>query len=177
MDRLENQPPAPSEGEAGFSLIEIVFAAAIFATALMTTGLTLLQGARSQDESDSFTRAVRSVRDVCAEIQEQANLPQNLPLYQGIGAIYAAHHGTTRTIADLPNGTVTITCFANEATVPAILGGPQDMNFDGDDDDNLGGAANGTDMQIVPMVITVSFTDERGTVTQTYHRRFTQTTD
>jgi type II secretory pathway pseudopilin PulG len=177
VDRLENPPPERPEREAGFSLIEIVFAAAIFATALMTTGLTLLQGARSQDESDVFTRAVRAVRDVCAEIQEQANLPQNLPLLQGIGAVYAANHGTTRAIADLPAGSISITCFANEATVPAILGGPQDMNFDGDDDDNLGGGANGSDMQIVPMVITVRFTDERGLVTQTYHRRFTQTTD
>lgn len=177
MDRPDGTPGTRREREAGFSLIEIVFAAAIFATALMTTGLTLLQGARSQDESDSFTRAVRAVRDICAEIQDRANLPQDLPALEGIGAIYAAYHGTTRTIADLPNGTVTMTCFANEVTVPAILGGRQDMNFDGDSNDNLGGAANGSDMQVVPMVITVSFTDERGTVTQTYHRRFTQTTD
>ena len=177
MNRPDDTPRTRDERAAGFSLIEVVFAAAIFATALMTTGLTLLQGARSQDESDSFTRAVRAVRDVCAEIQDQANLPQNLPLMRGIGAVYASHHGTTRTIADLPGGTLTMTCFANETSVPAILGGPQDMNFDGDAQDNLGGAANGSDMQIVPMVLTVRFTDERGTVTQTYHRRFTQTTD
>ncbi len=163
--------------EDGFSLVEVTIALALFATALLTTGLTLLQGSRSLDESESFSLALRAVRDVCAEIQEQANLPNNLPLFEGIGAVYSSHNGETRTITALPAGTISITCYADEPTIPAVLGGPQDLNFDGDSNDNLGGQANGSDLQLVPVEITVSFTDDRGTVTQTFHRRFAQTTD
>jgi hypothetical protein len=146
-------------------------------TALLTTGLTLLAGSRAQDESESFSLALRAVRDVCAEIQEQANQPNNLPQFEGIGAVYVTHNGTTRNVAVLPAGSVTITCYADEATVPAVFGGPQDLNFDGDSNDNLAGQSNGSDMQLIPAEITVSFTDDRGTVTQTFHRRFAQTTD
>ena len=67
--------------------------------------------------------------------------------------------------------------YANEATVPSVLGGPQDQNFDGDMGDNLGGQSNGSDLQMVPVEITVSYTDDRSTMTETFHRRFSQTTE
>jgi type II secretory pathway pseudopilin PulG len=177
VDRVPDAAVDRRERDEGFSIVEVAVACTIFAIALMTTGLTLLHGARSGNESEDFTVALRSIRDVCAEIQEQANEPQNLPAFQGIGSIYASRHNTTRAIPELPGGSISIVCYANEATVPTILGGPQDLNFDGDSQDNHGGQANGSDLNIVPAEITISFTDERGTVTQTFHRRFTQTTD
>ena len=177
LHRHRKPEPVRRPREGGFSTVEVVVAASIFAIALVSTGLSLLVGAHSQDESEDFSRALRAVRDVCAEMQERANLPQNLPALEGIGAVYAAHNGTTRTINDLPNGTLSIICFGNETSVPADFGGPMDLNFDGDANDNHTGQANGSDLQLVPVEISVSFTDDRGTVTQVFHRTFAQTTD
>ena len=147
----------------------------IFALALMSTGLTLLHGVRSQDESALSSDAIRVVRDIFAEMQEIANQPQDLGTYQGISAIYEVYNGTKRGITGLPGGTVSIVVYANETNVPAVLGGPQDMNYDGDAGDNLGGVAAGTDMQIVPVALTLTYTDERGPTTMTYYRRIAQT--
>jgi type II secretory pathway pseudopilin PulG len=169
--------PRPREREAGFSLAEVTVAASIFALALMSTGLTLLHGVRSQAESERASGSVRAVRDVYAEIQQIANLPQDLSNFRGIGAVYTLYNNMVRPVPELPQGTITITVFANEATVPIELGGPQDMNFDADAQDDLGGLAAGTDLQIAPIRLTLSYTDDRGTITQTHYRRITQTTD
>jgi len=168
-------PDVAPRGSAGFTLIELTVSVTIFALALMSTGLTLLHGVRYQDESAISSDAIRAVRDVFAEIQEIANQPQDLGTYQGISAVYEVYNGMSRSVPGLPGGTISITIHANETTVPTILGGPQDMNFDGDAGDNLGGVAAGTDMQIIPIALTISYTDERGTTTNTYYRRIAQT--
>lgn len=175
--RSTTTPPPHHRRQAGFSVAEVVIAATIFAIALMSSGLALLNGARSQDESEDFTMALRAVRDVVAEMQDLANLPNDVTQSKGIGALFSTYDGTTRNVPTLPNGTLTIECFADEESVPAEFGGPQDLNFDGDDDDDLANQGNGSDMKYVPTRIDISFTDERGTITRTYYRSFTQTTD
>ncbi len=175
---IDTENRGPTEKlEAGFTILEVVIAATILTTAIMTAGLTVLMGMRSQDESEEGSAALRAVRDICAEIQEQANEDQDLTAFEGIGAIYTIYDGLTRTVADLPQGRISVTIYANEATVPSDLGGPQDLNFDGDLNDNLGGQSNGSDLQMIPAEITDSYTDERGTIVQTFHRRFSQTTE
>lgn len=159
----------------GFTILELTVSVTIFAVSLLSAGLTMLHGVRHQDESAVTSDAVRAVRDMFAEIQEIANQPLDLATKSGIGAIYEIYNGMTRTVATLPAGSASIIVYANEATVPVVLGGPQDMNFDGDAQDNLGGVAAGTDLQIVPIALTLTYTDERGSTTRTYYRRITQT--
>ena len=177
IEALEQQSADRANREAGFTVIEVVIAATILATAIMTAGLTVLMGMRSQDESEEGSAALRAVRDLCAEIQERANEDQDLTAFEGIGSIFASYDGLTRAVPDLPNGTISVTVYANETTVPNDLGGPQDLNFDGDTNDNLANQSNGSDLQLVPVEITVSYTDVRGTITQTFHRRFSQSTE
>jgi hypothetical protein len=110
-----------------------------------------------RDESSESYRAVSAVRDMIAEVQEIANLDQDLANQVGIGAIYSRYHATSRAVPGLASGSIDFTCFANEATVPAILGGPQDLNFDGDAGDDLGNQGAGTDLKLVPMRVTVTF--------------------
>ena len=52
---------------------------------------------------------------------------------------------------------MSIVCFANEAAVPPELGGPQDLNFDGDADDDLANQSNGTDLKLVPIILKMTF--------------------
>ena len=113
-------------------MIELTVSATIFALALLSTGLTLLHGVRSQDESTVYSDSLRAVRSVFAEVQQMVNQPQDLSTFQGISAVYTLYNGSTRAVPNLPNGTVAITVYPNEATVPAELGGPQDLNFDGE---------------------------------------------
>ena len=162
--------------ESGFSLVEVLIASTILLVSLVTTGFTILSGVQSQDESEVSTTALRAVRDLCAEIQAEANLENDLLAMVGMSGIYENYDNTTRAIPELPNGTITIRCFAHEGLVPAELGGPQDLNFDGDvgDDHTI---ASGTDLRLAPIQLTVTYTDDRGTVTRDYHRSFSQTTD
>ena len=169
--------PHESRREEGFTTVEVVIAATILAVAIMTAGLTVLLGMATQDESENTAEALRAVRDVFSELQEQANEDQNLSAFQGIGSIFAVYDGLTRVVPELPNGTISITVYANEPAVPNVLGGPQDLNFDGDMSDNLGGQSNGSDLQLVPVEVTVTYTDERSTITETFHRRFSKTSN
>jgi prepilin-type N-terminal cleavage/methylation domain-containing protein len=181
----QNTPQIPVEAEnqqkhrrqGGFSLIELTVSVSIFAIALMSTGLTLLHGVRAQEESITYSDSLRSVRDVYAEIQQISNQPQDVTKFQGISAVYTLYNGLTRAVPELPGGTMTCVVFANEAAIPVELGGPQDLNFDGDANDDLGGSADGTDLQLIPFQLTVSYTDDRGTITQIFYRRIGQTTD
>ena len=87
------------------------------------------------------------------------------------------YNGLVRAVPALPGGTMTCVVFANEVTIPVELGGPQDLNFDGDMGDDLGGAGMGTDLQLVPFQLTLSYTDDRGTITQVFYRSVAPTTD
>ncbi len=146
-------------------MLELTVSVTIFAIALLSTGLTLLHGVRSQGESTTASDSLRAVRDVYAEIQQITNQPQDLTKFQGVSAVYTLYNGLVRTVPGLPAGTITCVVFANEVTIPVELGGPQDLNFDGDAGDDLGGAAMGTDLQLIPFQLTVSYTDDRGTIT------------
>ena len=167
----------PSSREEGLTTVEVVVAATILAVAIMTSGLTVLLGMRTQDESENTAEALSAVRNLFSELQEQANEDQNLAALQGVGSIFALYDGETRSVPDLPNGTMTITVYANESAVPNALGGPQDLNFDGDASDNLGGQSNGSDLQLVPVEVTVTYTDDRSTISETFHRRFSKTSN
>ena len=106
-----------------------------------------------------------------------ANRPLNLTNGDGIGALYSQYHNQTVSIATLPSGQVTFVIFADENTVPTRLGGPQDLNFDGDATDNLDSAFAASDLRLVPLELTVTFTDNGEAQTATLQRLITQTTD
>ena len=163
--------------EQGITLLDVVMAIGVFSIISTSVFLSLITGMDHRRQSFQVYRALNVLRDKVAEVQDVANLPQDLAAQEGIGAIYARYHSTTVTAPDLPSGQVSITCFPNEATVPAALGGPQDLNFDGDDDDDLGNMSNGTDLRLVPMTITVSFTEDGVTQTRTANHLITKTTD
>jgi hypothetical protein len=61
--------------------------------------------------------------------------------------------------------------------VPAELGGPQDLNFDGDAQDNLTAVGSSVDLKLVPMTITVTFGDGSPQQTIVAHRLIGKTTD
>ena len=99
--------------------------------------MTLVNGMKHRQESPRSFLALSALRDKVAEIQDTANLPQKLENQEGVGAVYAKYHGQTFTVCQLPSSEITVICFADETSVPGYLGGPQDLNFDGDPDDNL----------------------------------------
>jgi hypothetical protein len=128
-------------------------------------------------QSFQFYRGLNALRDLLAEIQGTANLDADLAAQEGIGAVYGKYNGQTYPVDVLTSASITVTCYANEATVPALHGGAQDLNFDGDSGDNHGGAANGSDLLIVPVTLALTYNDGKGTQTLTLHRLVTQTTD
>jgi prepilin-type N-terminal cleavage/methylation domain-containing protein len=158
------------ERKRGFSLIELTVSLSLLVIVSLAASLTLVSGMKHRRESFQMYRARGAIRDLAAEIQETANLPQDLPNQEGIGAVYTKYNNQTFPIAALPAATITVQCFANEATVPANLGGPQDLNFDGDAQDNLGNQSAGSDMKLIPVTLTATFT-EAGTTQQVVTQR------
>ena len=61
--------------------------------------------------------------------------------------------------------------------MPAVFGGPQDLNYDNDALDDLGNISNGSDLKLVPMTLTLTFLDGSVTQTMTVHRLITKTTN
>lgn len=158
------------ERKRGFSLIELTVSLSLLVIVSLAASLTLVSGMKHRRESFQMYRARGAIRDLAAEIQETANLPQDLSNQEGIGAVYIKYNNQTFPIAALPAATITVQCFANEATVPANLGGPQDLNFDGDAQDNLGNQSAGSDMKLIPVTLTATFT-EAGTTQQVVTQR------
>jgi len=165
------------EGASGLALVEIMVSLSIFAILVLSVSLALVHGIRQRRESFQFYRALSAIRDKVAEIQETANLPQDLANNRGIGAVYAKYHSKSFAVPDLPSGQVTITCYPDETSVPAVLGGPQDLNFDGDPDDNLGNISNGTDLKLVPLILVCTFVDNATPSSVAMHRLITKTTN
>lgn len=161
----------------GLTLVEVTISIVIFVLISLSVFMTLTRGMEHRRFSFQMYRAVNALRDQIAEVQETANLPQSLPNQEGIGAIYDRYNSTTATISDLPSAQIAMDCFANEATVPAVLGGPQDLNFDGDAQDDLSNISNGSDLRLVPMAFTLTFAQNGITQTITMHRLITKTTD
>ena len=174
---LQSRTLTTRPSSSGFTLVELAVAGVILVVLTLAVGTTLVQGIKQRRESLGSFQSLIGVRDVLAEIQETANLPQDLTVQKGIGAIYQKYHGTTIPVPDLPSGEVTITCFPNEAQVPAILGGPQDLNFDGDAADNLGIQSNGSDLKLIPMFLDVTFDGGGFQQLFTVHRLVTRTAD
>ena len=163
--------------EDGFTLVELIVSFGVLITVLLSCGYALTSGSLQQEDSFESYLLLSAMRDICAEIQEVANLDTNLTAQEGVGSLYSRYNGTTITIPNLPSATITITCFANESTVPNDLGGPQDLNFDGDSADNHTNQSNGSDMKLVPMQIQASFTDNGISQTLTTWRLVTTTRD
>ncbi len=152
-------------------------ALAVFTTISLAVSMTLMRGIDHREQSYQMYHALNAVRTVVAGIQDVANQPQDLAAQVGIGAVYARYDGSTVTIDDLPSGQVAIACFADEANVPALFGGPQDLNYDNDAQDDLGNISNGSDLKLVPMTLTLTFFDGAVTQTMTVHRLVTKTTN
>ncbi len=165
------------EGEAGLTLIEVAVSLAIFAVLILSVLMTLTQGIVHRRETFESYLAMQSLRDQIADAQGTANEPQDLTLQVGIGAVFSKLSGATTLLPQLDSGQVDVTIYPIEASVPTVLGGPQDLNFDGDTGDNLGNLAAGTDMKIIPMTFTATYTEGGNTVTLTAHRLIAQTTD
>ena len=162
--------------ERGLALLEISVSIALFGLIVLAGVITLMTGVEQRRQSFLAYRATQAIRDIVADMQETANLPQNLANNEGIGAVYNKYHNQTFTLADLPSGQLSVTCHADEASVPAALGGPQDLNFDGDAQDNLGNASAGTDLLLFPMTLTVQYAEGNETFSVTAHRLLAQTT-
>ena len=160
--------------EAGMSILELLIALILGIVMLSAVSFTLLHGFRQRTHAFETYVGMSDARSLIAEIQQLANLPQDLAAREGIGAIFTVYNGAEVEFED--TGTVaTITCFANETSVPADLGGPQDLNLDGDADDNLDNASAGTDLKIVPISIDVEFQTMDGPQTFTISRLITAT--
>jgi Tfp pilus assembly protein PilV len=160
---------------AGFSLIEAALAGLIMATFVLAAGMTLGHGVFHRRESLKSYEALVSLRNFVAEVQAVANMPENMTAGTGVTSIYNTYHAQTFSAAGIPDGQITVTCFADEATVPPELGGPQDLNFDGDAQDNLGGLGKGTDMKLVPMRFVLDFGPYGAEQTIVVHRLVAKT--
>ncbi|MEM7232655.1 MAG: hypothetical protein AAF517_10795, partial [Planctomycetota bacterium] len=68
-------------------------------------------------------------------------------------------------------------CYADETSVPAVLSGPQDLNFDSDSLDVLDNESQGSDLRLVPIEIVAKFEDHGRPYTVTAYRLVTKTTD
>lgn len=163
--------------DTGLSLVEVAMAVTLFALISVSVTMTIARGIQHRQHSFQRYQALSALRDVLAEVQETANLPQDLTVPQGIGAVYMKYHGQTIPEPTVPGGQITVTCYADETSVPVILGGPQDLNFDGDALDNLANASNGTDLKLVPMALTIQFGEGVEAQSLTVHRLVCKTSN
>ena len=177
MSTPQNHMPKPRE--RGMTLVEITVAIVVFTVIAIPVSFTLVRGMAHRMHVFQQYLALSALRDLAAEIQETANSPLDLSQQMGIGAVFDKYDGQTFTAPALQNGQITVTCYADEVLVPAALGGPQDLNFDGDPDDDLGNQSNGTDLKLVPMILTITYDDGNTSqqVTFDMHRLIGKTTD
>lgn len=161
--------------EAGLTLIEILVAVGIFAFVAMGSAITVMKSAQYRRQTFEMYLLTSALRDLTAEMQEMANRPESFTADEGIGGIYSRYSGTTFSIPSLPSGQISVTCFADEASVPAEFGGAQDLNFDGDALDDHGGIAAGSDLKLVPVTLTGSYDSDGVTVTRVIDRLIART--
>ncbi|MFN0058831.1 MAG: hypothetical protein ACKVX7_10280 [Planctomycetota bacterium] len=122
-----------------------------------------------------YNQAISSLRDLVAEIQGVANQPDDPVAQEGIGAVYALYHNRSFVADGLTNGVILVTCHADERNVPAVLGGPKDLNYDSDAEDDLGDVLASTDLKLVPVTLTVTFGTGSEMKSLSIHRLFSQT--
>ena len=171
---MKNRLSTQNRRDSGLSILEVTLAITMFVVVALGTGLVLMTGVSQRRQTFESYQALNTLRDLTAEMQETANLPQDLAAQEGIGALYAKYHGSSTTVPEVPNGQISVTIFPNETTVPTELGGRQDLNFDGDDEDNHT-ASNGTDLLLVPIRLTMTLGQGNESQTTTIHRLLTQT--
>jgi hypothetical protein len=161
--------------QVGLTLLEVAVALSVFVVLILSVTMTLVRGMNQREETFQLYRGRSALRTLIAEIQETANQPQDLQAETGVGSIYGKYHGQTFSVPDLPYGQILVLVSANENTVPSFLGGPQDLNFDGDALDNLDSAASGPDLKLVPVELTLTFTEDNVYRTIKVHRLLTRT--
>ena len=150
----------PRDRQRGLTLLEITVALSVFIVLILSVSLTLVRGMEHRQESFQLYRGQSALRTLLADIQETANQPQDLQAEQGVGAIYGKYHGQTFSVPELPSGQISVLVFADEPSVPSFLGGPQDLNFDNDPNDNLQSTAAGPDLKLVPVELTLTFVED-----------------
>ena len=143
---------------------------------VLATAATLASDTAHRRESQESYQAFVTLRDAVEEVQAIANLEENTVALEGVTQLYKRYHGQTVPVDSLPSGYLMFTCYATESTVPPELGGPQDLNMDGDAADDLS-PQQGVDMQIVPVTISVSYMIEGSSRVISAHRLFTRTRD
>lgn len=178
--QLLGDPPGLDEvsvrsSESGMTLLELTFALSILSVVMIASGSSVVTSIRDRRESSDNYAAINAARDLISEIQSVANVDTDLSAQVGIGSIFARYHNSTQTLPNLANGSITVTCFANEPSVPNDLGGPQDLNFDADDSDNLSSIGASSDLKVVPMVVTVSYGETTPLRTLTLRRLIART--
>ncbi len=161
--------------ERGVTLVELTMAVSLFIIVAVSAYFSLMHTVQHSDESFDDYVALVALRDLAADIQETANRDQDLVAGVGIGAVYDTYHDQKFTSTVLDNATISVICHANEAFVPDSLGGPQDLNFDGDSQDDLGNQSNGSDLLLVPMELTITYGRDV-TRTKSIKRLIAQTT-
>ena len=155
-------------GELLFSFFVCVLFAAPVAMALV--GDTAFR-----DRYFHLHQSVSALRDLVAEIEHTASFPPDFEGGQGIEAVFGRYNGRTFPVSNVPGGEIHVACFADETAVPERLGGPRDLNLDGDAEDDLRKA--GFDLRFVPMEFTLTFPEGESTRTFVMHRLVTRTAE
>lgn len=163
--------------DAGLSLIEVAASLSLFLIMIVSVFSTLLHGMEHRRFTLETYRAMSALRDMVASVQETANQPQDLSKNAGIGAVFTKYNGKSISATGLSSAQIAVTCYADETSVPSTLGGPQDLNYDGDSYDVLNNVSAGTDLKIVPVRLTLTYTVENVTQTMTIDRLITKTTN
>ena len=109
-----------TNSQSGITLVEIAIALSLLVVVSVSVSLTIVHGMQHRRETFQLYQARNALRDLLADVQETANLPQNLPAQQGIGAVYGKYNAQSFTMANLPAGQIAVTCFATQATGPVV---------------------------------------------------------
>lgn len=161
--------------EAGMTLLELSIALAILSVVIIASGSSVVTSIRDRRASSDRYAAINAARDLVSEIQSIANVDTDLGSKVGIGAIYGRFNGYKQTLPNLSNGVITVQCYGDEDSVPTELGGPQDLNFDSDAQDDLTSVAASGDLKLVPIVVTVTYGETTPQETFVVRRLITRT--
>ena len=77
--------------DAGLSLIEVAASLSLFMIMIVSVFSTLLHGMEHRRFTMETYRAMSTLRDMVASIQETANEPQDLSKGSGIGAFFSKY--------------------------------------------------------------------------------------
>jgi prepilin-type N-terminal cleavage/methylation domain-containing protein len=166
---------------SGLTLVEVVIAMTVFTVLTMMLAAGMQTAIMGGEQAWRQNLAMSAARDRIAAIQSFANADTSVFPSQGLANVHAAFNDTTVPIPGLPQGTVKVVFFINETEIPAVFGGPRDINLDGDAGDGSTTVAGnpplpGSDAKLLPTVITVQWSDGPGGLnTLTLHHILTRT--